>query len=719
MLPSLWSPGRLTQGIFLSLLSSAACVPFRCPLFTRVFFVAGMLLSCLPLSIRAEGRAVAPEATITVFANQKRGSVNRLIFGHNLEASDVLGIFSEIHKPSNDGEGFWDAAKRTFVPEALALIKPIGVGALRYPGGCLAHNFNWKNAVGPLAERPDFQFGIDEYIALCRELKAEPIFTVSDYYGTAEEAAELVEYLNAPADAAHPWAMKRKEWGHAEPYGVRWFELGNESDHGNHNVIPHRVFSPQEYSVWALNYMQKMRAVDPSIKLGVVTVPGNAQNVDVEWNRVVLKKTVPSADFVVVHIYTPEIPNKMPPAQQSNAAAACLAVGDQLGFRLRQYHELIRTLGGRDLPLAVTEYNVGAAQELPFPYRFSFAAGMYSADFIRLCLEPENNVVIANYWQVLNGYWGMVATQPKGVVERAPYPIYTLWGSHIGDTLLKTQLHVTTGEFNGFLGVSPAQGAAYQPMRNGPDIVLPQPLLPAPIIKKDYQVENFGMDGIRLRLDHFQGEIYPNLTKIHQDLPSSEGICYKLSFEALFLNDAPSEGSFGTIGLGMNDLRGYAAVPIALAIQGLEQATDWKTFDGIYHAAPDANGAILLVRLKSKEPVTGTLEIRHLRIQSITQEILPAYPLLTVTASRSADGHSVYLVVFNKSLDRSIPAEINLPDYAFKSVKCSQVTDRPEAIVAAPITEIPIQLAADDDHAVHHLFPPCSMTAFTFSDQVP
>jgi hypothetical protein len=327
---------------------------------------------------------------------------------------------------------------------------------------------------------------------------------------------------------------------------------------------------------------------------------------------------------------------------------------------------------------------------------------------------------MANYWQVLNGYWGMVATLPlsKGIVERAPYPLYKLWGSHIGATLLKTELHVPTQSFNGFPGALTTQGETYQPMQSLSEIALPQPLLPAPLIKKGYQIDNLGMDGLRLQFDHFRGEAYPNLYAFHQATPSPEGVDYRLSFEARFLQEGSSEGDIGEIGLGMNDPRGYAVMPSALAIGGLEHATEWKAFDGIDHTDKEANGAILLARLKIKQPITGILEIRHLRIQAGTRETFPAYPLLTVTASRSLDGHSLYLVVFNKSLDRTIPTQINLPDYAFKSVKCSQVTDRPEAIIAAPITEIPITPTADG-HAVQHLFPPCSMTAFTFSDQIP
>ncbi|MDR1282894.1 MAG: hypothetical protein LBK99_19030 [Opitutaceae bacterium] len=288
--------------------------------------------------------------------------MRRLAFGHNIEAADPYLIFNYARPvPSNDGQGFWDSARHAPVPAILDLGKAAGITALRYPGGCLAHNFDWKKTIGPLADRPMFKFGLNEYLQLCRALGAEPVIIISDYHGTAQDAADLVEYLNAPAIAANPWALKRMENGHAKPFGVRLFELGNESDHGNHQVKPFRRFSPAGYVSWARENAAKMRAVDPDIRLGIVAVPGDAQNIDEEWNRIVFRGAGPVADFIILHFYTPRIganETDMPRAQQ-----ACMAVGAQFPYRLGQYRKMIRDFCGRDLPLAVTEYNVEATSD--------------------------------------------------------------------------------------------------------------------------------------------------------------------------------------------------------------------------------------------------------------------------------------------------------------------------------------------------------------------
>jgi len=199
-----------------------------------------------------------PEATIHVDASHVLGPVNRQVLGQGIEAAYGDGIFTPfgssfpwMANKIRTGDGLWDPEQKHVYPEVLAAAKDIGLSMLRYPGGCLNHTFDWRKAVGPLDQRGDWLFGVDEYIEACRELHAQPVIILPEYLQPLDQlpqnCAEFVEYLNAPATPDHPWAMKRKEWGHPEPYHVTWFELGNESIHGNHNVRPFVAYSPEEY----------------------------------------------------------------------------------------------------------------------------------------------------------------------------------------------------------------------------------------------------------------------------------------------------------------------------------------------------------------------------------------------------------------------------------------------------------------------------------------
>ena len=259
----------------------------------------------LSRTLTAAALAAAPAlfaagpAVITVDASKVVAPVNELGFGNNIEAADGRGIFSEPADAKTFnvngvkyGQGFWDPDKNAPNPVTTGLAKTLRMGMMRYPGGCLAHNYNWTHAVGPLSERSDWKFGIDQFMELCRKMNWEPLFTLTDYALPAEELpqhlANLVEYLNAPATPEHPWAMKRAEWGHKEPYGVKYFELGNETDHGSHKTNPRRSYTPEQYIKYATDSIKAIRKVDPTVKLGLVTVPGNGTDWNCDWNRKVI-----------------------------------------------------------------------------------------------------------------------------------------------------------------------------------------------------------------------------------------------------------------------------------------------------------------------------------------------------------------------------------------------------------------------------------------------
>jgi alpha-N-arabinofuranosidase len=431
--------------------------------------IAALTLSCADQSNAADASA---DAQIIVHADHALGAVNRYIFGHNMEAANGDRIFgvNPNKGPRRYGGVFWDFPNDRPIPSIVERSKDLGMGMMRYPGGCLAHDFDWRRAVGDPATRKkgEWAFGIDEFIEYCRQVDAEPMITVSDYVLPPEEmpkhAADLVEYLNAPADSAHPWAEHRKEWGHPEPYHVKWFELGNETNHGNHNMVPHRKFTPEGYGVWANACAKAMREVDPSIKIGVITNPGGLQDVECEWNRTITHLTAEAADYLVVHAYAPVHPLC---SSEEHTMQACMAVGEQIERHLEEFHQMAKKEAGHDLPLAITEYNADFPFNDPKPYRYSLGAALYSADLIRVFLDPRHNVATANFWQFLNGYWGILrraADDPQGLhmEEKAPYKTFRLWGHHFKGNIVDTEVHAPHAGFDGSARVYAAAGDTYQ-----------------------------------------------------------------------------------------------------------------------------------------------------------------------------------------------------------------------------------------------------------------
>lgn len=156
--------------------------------------------------------------------------------------------------------------------DTTTLLRTLHSGMWRLPGGNFLSNWDWHGAIGPRDQRaPMFDhawsamqpndLGMDEYLELTRLLGVEPYVTVNAGLGDANSAAEEIEYLNGPADS--DWGAKRAANGHAAPYGVKFWNIGNEP-YGWWQIGKTSL----EYFMMKHNeFAAAMRAADPSIIL--------------------------------------------------------------------------------------------------------------------------------------------------------------------------------------------------------------------------------------------------------------------------------------------------------------------------------------------------------------------------------------------------------------------------------------------------------------------
>jgi alpha-L-arabinofuranosidase len=159
-----------------------------------------------------------------------------------------------------------------FRPDTIALLRQLHSGFWRLPGGNFVSDFNWYDSVGLRDKRPpvfDYAWnavqsndvGIDEFMTLCKLLGAEPYITVNAGFGDAHSAAEEVEYMNGSIHT-RLGAMRARN-GQSEPYGVKFWNLGNEP------------YGPWELGRTDLKYYvlkhnefaRAMRKADPSITI--------------------------------------------------------------------------------------------------------------------------------------------------------------------------------------------------------------------------------------------------------------------------------------------------------------------------------------------------------------------------------------------------------------------------------------------------------------------
>lgn len=199
-------------------------------------------------------------AKLYINEKKKEGTINPEIYGHFSEhlgrciyGGIYVGEASEI--PNVNG-------MRIDVVEAL---KELKVPVLRWPGGCFADEYHWKDGIGPKEMRKkminthwggvveDNSFGTHEYFELCRQLGCKTYVNGNLGSGTVQEMSEWVEYMTFKGIS--PMADMRKENGHEEPWTVDYFGVGNENWGCGGNMRPqHYADEYRRYQTYVRNY---------------------------------------------------------------------------------------------------------------------------------------------------------------------------------------------------------------------------------------------------------------------------------------------------------------------------------------------------------------------------------------------------------------------------------------------------------------------------------
>ncbi|MCX7800562.1 MAG: hypothetical protein N2109_09495 [Fimbriimonadales bacterium] len=575
--------------------------------------------------------ASAGPVRIAVDPSRDLGAVNRSVLGHNVEAADPKGIFAPRSDPyvTRTGTGLWDPENRQPDPTLLQALRRIGTPLLRYPGGCLAHGFRWKQTIGPVESRGDFAFGLDEFLSYCEAAGAQPIITVGDYSCTPQDASDLVEYLNAPATPSHPWAMRRALNGHPEAYGVVWFELGNESDHGNHDLEPRRVWTAREYAEWFLASVRAMKAIDRRIRCGVV-LSTTFPRWNSGWSDEVLRRTRDAADFAVAHCYSVALTSERQAEQLPLEwmLQAPLASIDAFDRHLAIWRDRVRQACGRSLPVAVTEFNAMFLQEKPRPLRFSLASALFCAGFVLKMADPRSGVLLANYWQFANGYWGMVQTRNPSGPRRLP----AYWAYELLEDGLLPRLNAAGGfgptvEFRPPVPIGiaePCHGPRAEPDRAiGPNLFRADAFEPG----VSDRWRSFAEGGaFALRVGGVDAELHVRLAEVR----APRGATLEISFEGKF--EGTARGA--KLGLSAIDRRGWEPFHSGVAIEGVESARDWSKFSARFPTLPGSDGCLLVWRaIPRGEPLSGVLRIRNVTVRTLVPAHQPGFPALQMFAS--------------------------------------------------------------------------------------
>lgn len=224
--------------------------------------------------------------------NKKLSKINEEIYGH---FSEHLGrcIYEGLYVGENSGIPNVNGM-RTDVVNAL---KEMKIPVLRWPGGCFADEYHWKDGIGPKENRKkminthwggvleDNSFGTHEFMELCRQLDCKAYINGNVGSGTVQEMSEWIEYMTF--DGVSPMSELRKKNGHEKPWKVDYFGIGNENWGCGGNM------RPEYYGDLYRRYQTYVRNYDSTSPIFKICCGANVD--DYHWTEKVLAVTYENA----------------------------------------------------------------------------------------------------------------------------------------------------------------------------------------------------------------------------------------------------------------------------------------------------------------------------------------------------------------------------------------------------------------------------------------
>ena len=242
----------------------------------------------------------------TLYINEKeiKGHINPEIYGH---FSEHLGrcIYEGLYV-GEDSEIPNVNGMRKDVVDAL---KEMKIPLLRWPGGCFADEYHWKDGIGPKEERKrminthwggvveDNSFGTHEFFELCEQLGCKTYVNGNVGSGSVQEMSEWVEYMTF--DGVSPMADLRRKNGREKPWKVDYFGVGNENWGCGGNM------TPEYYANLYRRYQTYIRHYDNSAPIKKIC--GGADTADTNWTRKVLETCFASPHKPEFHGYMDEL----------------------------------------------------------------------------------------------------------------------------------------------------------------------------------------------------------------------------------------------------------------------------------------------------------------------------------------------------------------------------------------------------------------------------
>jgi alpha-N-arabinofuranosidase len=268
----------------------------------KQLFALFVLTSAMGVRCAAAAEPAAPSPatnTLVIHEDQAGATISRHLYGQ----------FSE-HLGRGIYEGLW-VGEASPIPntrglrnDVVAALKRVQVPLLRWPGGCFADEYHWRDGVGPPAQRPTMinthwggvtennHFGTHEFLDLCQQLGCQPYLCGNVGSGTVQELQQWVEYITF--DGVSPMADWRRNNGHDQPWKLPYLGIGNENWGCGGNM------TPEYYADQFKRYATYVRNFGDNRVFKIACGPNGA---DYHWTEVLMREVGRRMNGLALHYY--------------------------------------------------------------------------------------------------------------------------------------------------------------------------------------------------------------------------------------------------------------------------------------------------------------------------------------------------------------------------------------------------------------------------------
>ncbi|MDZ7717725.1 MAG: alpha-L-arabinofuranosidase C-terminal domain-containing protein [Balneolaceae bacterium] len=397
----------------------------------------------------------AQDNKIIINADQEVSTISRHIYGHFAEhlGEGIYGgvwVGEDSDIPNTNGY-------RTDVLEALQHLE---VPNIRWPGGCFADEYNWRDGIGPMDERPnsinthwgmvieDNSFGTHEFLNFTEMLGAEPVVAMNVGSGTPREMQNWIEYMNYDGDS--DLANLRRENGRDEPWGVKYIGIGNESWGCGGNMDP--AYYSDLYKRFA-TYVRDYSDTE------ITRVASGYSNEQYYWTDKVMEEASHMMDAISLHYYTIA-------GESWTNKGASVNFGEDLYFDgLRKALRLDEFIQGHKnrmdeydpegrVGLFVDEWGIWTD---PIPgsnpgflqQQNSLRDALIAAISLDIMNKHSDRVRMANIAQMVNVLQAVILTEGDQMIKTPTYHVFDLYRVHFDTELLQTNTNISSYGHNG------------------------------------------------------------------------------------------------------------------------------------------------------------------------------------------------------------------------------------------------------------------------------